>query len=185
MIRTLTALSVFAVTVFAQSSVSPENMYHRVYAVVPMVGSGTSGDPRRPMLVPLPSTSSSAASGRPGLLGFQMQPSDDGRFALVEFVFQSPVSYHNFLIRTAAAATTAITIGVPSLPRVSVSQLSEDGSNLKALNQNLATLKASFEAAVPGMHLLERGKSSDAAILATFRTFKASYTFGANSVRPQ
>src|SRR5580704_5171967 len=102
MIRTLAALSVFAVTLAAQRNVPPGNMYHRVWAVLPLVGSGAPGDPIRPMLVPPPPTpgqqapteatqsqaapDQQAAIQRPDLLGFQMQLSDDGKFALVEFV---------------------------------------------------------------------------------------------------
>jgi len=58
-------------------------MYHRVYAVVPMVGSGKKGDPFRPMFIP---TAASAAGEHSGILSWQMQVSDDGKSALVEFV---------------------------------------------------------------------------------------------------
>ena len=84
MLRTLVTLSVFAGTLFGQRSVPAEYMYHRVWAVVPLVGSGGTGDPIRPMLVPLPSTAAQQpTAGPPDLLGYQMQVSDDGKFALV------------------------------------------------------------------------------------------------------
>jgi hypothetical protein len=178
MIRKLAALSVFAATLFAQRNVSPENMYHRVYAVVPMVGAGTSADPQRPMLVPLAGSRQTETGGRPDLLGYQMQLSDDGKFALVEFVFQSPISYHNFLVK--AAATSSLGLAAPALPAIS-----SDGSNLKALISNVAALKSFFESSVPGMKLMERGKVSQADILSAFSAHKANYTFGGNSVRPQ
>jgi hypothetical protein len=63
MLRKLAVLSVFAATLFV---VSPGNMYHRVYAVVPLVGSGTKADPKRPMLVPPPSQVAVDRSGRRG-----------------------------------------------------------------------------------------------------------------------
>ncbi len=178
MMRTLAALSVFAASLFAQRNVSPDNMYHRVYAVVPMVGAGTPADPRRPMLVPIPVPSQIKATARPDLLGFQMQPSDDGKFALVEFVFQNPVAYHNFLAK--AVATPGIGVTIPALPVICA-----DGSNLKALTANIAALKNAFESSVPGMRLFERGKVSQAAVLAQFRAHKANYAFGGSSVRPQ
>ena len=100
MIRTLVALSVFTVTVFAQGHVAPENMYQRVFCIVPMVGDGTPANPRRPMFVPVPPSLSqlqaqaavAAPTGEPtapvrsGILAFQYQVSDDGNFAFVEFV---------------------------------------------------------------------------------------------------
>jgi hypothetical protein len=66
-----------------QRRVDPAAMYHRVYAVVPMVGTGTKDDPFRPMFI---STTPKPAADRTGILAYQMQASDDGRFALVELV---------------------------------------------------------------------------------------------------
>lgn len=56
-------------------------MHERLLAVVPMVGAGTYADPKRPMF-----TAVGRIEGRQGLLGFSYQASDDGQFALVEFV---------------------------------------------------------------------------------------------------
>jgi hypothetical protein len=64
---------------------APENAYTRVYCIVPMVGSGTMADPRRPMFVPPPPTAA-APLDRTGIIAFQFQESDDGNFALAEFV---------------------------------------------------------------------------------------------------
>ena len=58
------------------------NTHERVLAVVPMVGSGTPDDPRRPMYAPVPG----GAPSREGIIAFTYQVSDDGKFALVEFV---------------------------------------------------------------------------------------------------
>src|SRR5258708_4197232 len=98
MIRTLLALSVFAGTVFAQGRVAPENLYPRLFCVVPMIGTGTEADPRRPMFVPAPSAltvqapvatamavttdpSAPVAPARPPIFAFQFQLSDDGNYA--------------------------------------------------------------------------------------------------------
>ena len=91
MTRTLAAVSVFAVTLFAQGHVAPENMYTRVLCVVPMIGDGTGSDPKRPMFAPNPAAllgqaNPAAATPTPGILAFQYQLSDDGNYALVEFV---------------------------------------------------------------------------------------------------
>jgi hypothetical protein len=81
--------------------VDPLNSYHRVIAVVPYVGSGKSGDPKRPKYAPLPSetvagslaseaatttTAASAANPHSGIIAFTHLPSDDGKMAIVEFV---------------------------------------------------------------------------------------------------
>lgn len=58
------------------------NTHERVLAVVPMVGSGTPDDPRRPMYAPVPG----GAPSREGIIAFTSQISDDGKSALVEFV---------------------------------------------------------------------------------------------------
>jgi len=172
MIRTLVALSVFTTTLFAQRSVPPEYSHHHVWAVVPLIGTGTDADPRRPMLVPAPNQQPAAES--PDLLSYQMQLSDDGKWALVEFVFHSPLAFHNFL----AQAPTLPNLGVvaPALQAIS-----SDGSDLKALPANAAALTTAFEAAIPGLKLFERGKATPAEILAAFRQRKANYTFAAVS----
>ena len=62
--------------------VSPLNTYFRVYAIVPVVGSGTAADPVRPMYVPVPSQIGRAS----GIIGFNSQLSEDGKTALIEIV---------------------------------------------------------------------------------------------------
>jgi hypothetical protein len=64
---------------------SPENAYARVYCIVPMVGSGTPTDPIRPMFAPV-IAGPAAALDRTGIIAFQYQLSDDGNFAIAEFV---------------------------------------------------------------------------------------------------
>ena len=172
MIRTLFALSVFTGTLFAQRSVPPEYSHHHVWAVVPLIGTGTAVDPRRPMLVPAPDQQPQAE--RPDLLSYQMQLSDDGKWALVEFVFHSPLAFHNFLVQ--ASASPSLGVATPALQAIS-----SDGSNLKALPANAAALTSAFEAAIPGLKLFERGKATPADILTEFRKRKANYTFPAVS----
>ena len=79
--RLVTGMLLLAGVVYAQHSVDPRNTYHRVIAVVPMIGSGTAADPRRPEYAPAPGNSSPD-----GIIGFTQVPSDDGKFAIVEFV---------------------------------------------------------------------------------------------------
>jgi len=181
MIRKLVVLGVFTGILFAQRSVPPEFMYHRVYAVVPLVGNGTPDDPSRPLLVPAtpgPGQPQLQASGPTELLGWQMQISDDGKFGLVEFVFQNPLAYQTFLAK--AAALPGSTVRAVTLQAVSI-----DGSNLKSLAANTAALKAAFESSVPGLKLFERGKATEAEILAEFQKRKANFTFTSSSVTPQ
>jgi hypothetical protein len=69
---------------YGQRKVAPQNLYHRVWAVVPMTGSGTEADPRRPLYAPAPAALSQMAA-RQGIVSFTSTLSDDGKFALVEF----------------------------------------------------------------------------------------------------
>jgi hypothetical protein len=66
----------------AQRKVDLRNTYERLVCVVPMIGSGTPDDPRRPMYAPVPGGEPS----REGIIAFSYQLSDDGKYALVEFV---------------------------------------------------------------------------------------------------
>jgi len=124
------------------------------------------------MLVPAPDQQ--PATERPDLLSYQMQLSDDGKWALVEFVFHSPLAFHNFLVQ--ASASPNLGVAAPALQPIS-----SDGSDLKALSANTAALKNAFEAAIPGLKLFERGKAAPADILTEFRKHKATYTFASVS----
>ena len=55
--------------------VDPQLTHERIIAIVPMVGLGTVKNPKHPLF-----------SDLDGLTGFTAEISDDGRFALVEFV---------------------------------------------------------------------------------------------------
>ena len=71
----------------AQRKVNMRNTYERIVAVVPMIGSGTPTDPRRPMYAPLPGAPLPGATlSGAGIIAFSYQISDDGKSALVEFV---------------------------------------------------------------------------------------------------
>jgi hypothetical protein len=71
-----------AATLSAQPNrVDPRNSYTRVVCVVPLVGSGTSADPKRPQYAPWP-----ASTDQNGIIAFYFEPTDDGKSAVVEFV---------------------------------------------------------------------------------------------------
>jgi hypothetical protein len=69
---------------FAQHRVDPFSMYARIYAIVPMIGSGTWDDPKRPMFAPRPQDMTPGS--RTGIIAYNHVESDDGNFALVEIV---------------------------------------------------------------------------------------------------
>jgi hypothetical protein len=71
-----------AASLWGQQRVSPKHTYERLIAIVPMIGTGTDEDPRRPQFVPAQGVDPS----RRGLIGVSYQLSDDENFALVEFV---------------------------------------------------------------------------------------------------
>jgi hypothetical protein len=112
---------------FAQlvQKVPPEHIYHRVYAVVPIIGTGKPGDPKRPMFVPSPAELAAvkpvAANGavagtgpasipRPAILSYHMDLSDDGQFALVEFVGATPADL-KFIAQSTAPGVIAFERG--------------------------------------------------------------------------
>ena len=87
--------SALILPIFGQRKVDPRYTYVRVIAVVPHVGSGTSSDPKRPAHVPAARTS--ALQPLPGIIGFTQQISDDGRWALVEYVARDMASVQHIL----------------------------------------------------------------------------------------
>jgi hypothetical protein len=68
------------------------NMNCRALVVIPMNGNGTHGDPKRPGLMP-----ANAAALPTGIIGFSFEPSDDGKYAIVEFVASSRDALATFL----------------------------------------------------------------------------------------
>jgi hypothetical protein len=85
-------------TAFAQPRVDPLNRYERVLVIVPIVGQGTAADPRRPKYMPV--LSDQAPPQPTGFLGFASMPSDDGNFALVEFVARDLAAFQTILADT-------------------------------------------------------------------------------------
>jgi hypothetical protein len=67
--------------------VDPSQTYHRVYARVPLIGTGKRGDEIRPKFAPL---LAEIKGDHSGILAWQMQLCDDGKSALVEFVGATP-----------------------------------------------------------------------------------------------
>ena len=61
----------------------PRDLYERILMIVPMTGSGKWDDPRRPLFAP---AHTPTPTDRTGILGYSFQVSDDGKYALVEFV---------------------------------------------------------------------------------------------------
>jgi hypothetical protein len=66
--------------------IAVQSSYQRAYAVVPMTGKGTVDDPIRPMFAPSRGVDRKGDGTEPQLLSYSYQVSDDGKFALVEFV---------------------------------------------------------------------------------------------------
>jgi hypothetical protein len=97
--RLITGLLMLAGVVCAQHSVDPRNTYHRVIAVVPMIGSGTAADPRRPQYAPAP-----GAAAPNGIIGFTQVLTDDGKSAIVEFVARTGTALLPILADTTITA---------------------------------------------------------------------------------
>jgi hypothetical protein len=83
----IAAVCGISVSAPAQYRVDARNRGERVIAVVPMIGSGTPGDPRRPLFVPTPAEMRTSA-----IYEFTYQLSDEGNRAIVEFVLRDKAS---------------------------------------------------------------------------------------------
>jgi hypothetical protein len=99
--------SLFSPPVEAQMrySTAPTDPHQHIYAILPLIGSGTVIDPIRPMFVPaqgfkavLPATSiASTQTARTGIIGYHAEISDDGKSAIVEFVAPSLNDFKDIL----------------------------------------------------------------------------------------
>jgi hypothetical protein len=79
----IVAVLCFAAALPAQRRVDPRYSYHRVIAVVPLQGAGTADDPIRPKHAP---AAQAGGPSRAGIIAFTFQLSDDGKYAIAEFV---------------------------------------------------------------------------------------------------
>src|SRR5258708_21474215 len=91
----LTLVLCLVCNALGQHSVDPRSLYERLYCVVPMIGAGTWADPKRPMYAPSPAQMNPAS--RTGIIGFTHVLSDDGQFALVEFVARDAKAFDRIL----------------------------------------------------------------------------------------
>ena len=79
----------------AQHKVDPRNMYERLITIVPLTGKGTLEDPKRPLYAPTPAQMN--PTSRTGIIGYTHVESDDGKFALVEFVARDRSAFQQIL----------------------------------------------------------------------------------------
>ena len=113
--------------------VDASQMYQRVYAIVPIIGTGTWDDPKRPMFTPTPQ--SMTPGNRSGIIAFNQVTSDDGNFALVEVVTATKTD-----LATALAPISA------ALSQVAGVQLFQQGSSSPAQVQTaFQALKKNFD----------------------------------------
>ena len=188
MLRGIALLLICMNALLAQQRGVPRNLYYRVWAVVPISGTGLRGDVKRPMLVPAPSAIS--ALDRTGVLGYQMQVSDDGQSAIVEYVFANRAAYQDALAKEAAARGIAVSTAVPTGVGALAAQPSQVGANqggtAPTAPPSATDLTGTIEAAVPGVKLFTPGRAAQAAMEAELKRHKANFTFtGVFPVRVQ
>lgn len=97
-LRFLLLLLLVSIPAWPQRKVDAANSYHRVICVVPLIGTGTWEDPKRPMFAP---TSSQLGRGKSGILAYYHELSDDGKSAIVVFVAVDRASLQPILTTTA------------------------------------------------------------------------------------
>ena len=74
--------------------VDAHNSYNRVIAVVPIIGQGTAADPKRPKYAPWPPATGQSPAD---IIGFSHVSSDNGQFAIVEFVARDRSAFEAIL----------------------------------------------------------------------------------------
>jgi hypothetical protein len=90
----ISSLVLIQSTVAQRSVVDSGRSYFRLWAVAPMIGSGTMEDPMRPKYVPAPNFQ--APTSRSGIIGYQFVKGDDG-MALVQYVAADRASLNQIL----------------------------------------------------------------------------------------
>jgi hypothetical protein len=145
-------LLAFILPAGAQRRVDVRQLHERIYCVVPMVGSGSYDDPRRPAFAPVPSgqnpqtastgistdlTSQTDQPAPAGILAYSYQASDDGQYALVEFVARDRAAFKDIL----ASATQGNKVFERS--KNSLTEIQQEFRKYKK-NFNLATLGVSL-----------------------------------------
>jgi hypothetical protein len=109
-----------------------------------------------------------AASDRSGVLAYQMQLSDDGKFALVELVFATPATFQAVLQKE--AATRGISVAPATAPNGTLNATTTATSGPSAV-------QTALQGAVAGLTMFERGNATQSAVLAEFTKHKATFTF--------
>ena len=105
-LRWMAALLATALCLPAQHKVDTRQLYERLYCVVPMVGTGTWADPKRPLYAPSPAQMNPAS--RTGIIGFTHVLSDNGQFALVEFVARDAKAFDRILADVSLNLNTSV-----------------------------------------------------------------------------
>ncbi len=182
----VSTLGLFSLPLAAQRSVPTEVLNHRVYALVPMVGTGKPNDPRRPMMVP--SAAEQAAAGTNGpkttdLLSFQMELSDDGKYALVEFVFVDPAAFSRVLART---ADNIVNGKIPAGVGADFGALRRVGGDTDVDDRASALKVRGRQAAIEtgtGAKFFVRGVANPADVVSEFRKYKTGFNFDASPIQ--
>ncbi len=88
----------------AQQRVDASNLYQRLICVVPIVGTGTYDDPKRPLFAPV----SPDPLSKDGILAYSWQPTDDGNLAIVQFVAKDRKAFASILAAGRADVRTFV-----------------------------------------------------------------------------
>ena len=136
---TLLGVCLLAGTLTAAPGSNPKVIYEQIIAVVPMIGTGTFHDPKRPLFTPgrgtavLPALPPSLGFLQPPRLeGFTSTLSDDGQSAIVQFVARDRAAFKEILAAQA-------------LGQVKVFDRHRD--SLDAMLQELRKVKKNFDLA--------------------------------------
>lgn len=81
-----------AMPLAAEKRMDSGDRYERLLLSVPMIGTGSYADPRRPLYVP-----ARLQPSRNGIIGFHFDPTDDGKRAILELVATDRAAFQSIL----------------------------------------------------------------------------------------
>ncbi len=86
------SLILAAMPLTAEKRMDSGDRYERLLLSVPMIGTGSYTDPRRPLYVP-----ARLQPSRSGIIGFHFDPTDDGKRAIFELVATDRAAFQSIL----------------------------------------------------------------------------------------
>ncbi len=126
----------------AQHRVDLGSSHERIVLVVPMVGTGTWADPKRPMFAPV---ASQIGRDKSGILAYYHEPSDDGKLAIVVLVAQDRSAFKTILASAKANPSIQVFDRKTITPAAAAPGLPASAGTLQAATNALTAVRKDFD----------------------------------------